>query len=129
MENSTATSDSATPPRVLICGSRQYPDAQAVNTFVSLLPEGTIVIHGDSAGADRMAGAAATLRGLPVETYPADWKGLGRTAGMVRNQEMLDRAKPTHVVCFHVLPISPGSADMIRRARLAGLPVLRIPHV
>lgn len=53
----------------------------------------------------------------------ADWDGLGRKAGPIRNQRMLDEGKPDLVVAF---PGDKGTADMVRRARTASLEVLEI---
>jgi hypothetical protein len=52
----------------------------------------------------------------------ADWEKLGRSAGPIRNQAMLDEGRPDLVVAF---PGHHGTADMVRRARAAG--VMRRP--
>lgn len=107
--------------RVLFCGSRTWDDELKITqAFVRYHPE--VVIHGDAQGADRLAGAEARRRGIPIEAYPADWEKHGRAAGPIRNQQMLDEGKPDLVVAFHLYN-SRGTADMIRRARSAGIPV------
>jgi len=55
------------------------------------LPPGTVVIHGDAPGADRIAGFVAELLGFTVRKYPAKWTEYGPFAGPTRNQEMLDK--------------------------------------
>jgi hypothetical protein len=50
----------------------------------------------------------------------ADWNTHGRAAGPIRNQRMLDEVKPELVVAF---PGGRGTADMVRRAREAGVNV------
>lgn len=45
-----------------------------------------------------------------------------RAAGPIRDQEMLDKGKPDLVVAFLG---NRGTADMVRRAREAGVPVRR----
>lgn len=79
------------------------------------------VIHGDARGADRLAGAVAEAAGVPIEKYPADWDKHGRGAGPIRNQRMLDDAKPDVVLA---MPGGRGTADMIRRAQRAGVRVV-----
>lgn len=69
-----------------------------------------------------MAWEWATARGLQVQTYPADWKRLGRKAGPLRNQQMLDEFKPELVLAF---PGGRGTEDMMARAVRAGVPVVR----
>ena len=34
----------------------------------------------------------ANEQGIPVESYPADWNRHGRSAGYIRNHEMLENA-------------------------------------
>jgi len=65
----------------------------------------------------------AEARGVPCEVYLANWAELGRKAGPIRNQQMLDEGRPTLVVAF---PGGRGTADMIRRARSAGVEVIEI---
>lgn len=55
------------------------------------------VISGGARGVDTAAKHFAHVYAYPFEEYPADWIGLGRKAGMIRNQEMADAA--THGVC------------------------------
>jgi hypothetical protein len=76
-----------------------------------------MIIHGGASGADRLAGEWAASRGIPVEVHPADWQKYGRAAGPIRNQQMIDR-KPDMVVAF---PGGRGTADMVRRVRMAGI--------
>ena len=70
-----------------------------------------------------MAQEWAEARGVPCEVYLANWAELGRKAGPIRNQQMLDEGRPTLVVAF---PGGRGTADMIRRARSAGVEVIEI---
>jgi len=51
----------------------------------------------------------------------ANWAELGRKAGPIRNQQMLDEGKPNLVVAF---PGGRGTADIVRRARAAGIEVV-----
>lgn len=107
--------------RVLICGDRHYPHWARIYTYLGTLPPDTIIIHGDQRGADRMAGQVAENLGLEVHEYPADWDNLGRAAGVIRNQVMLDSEHPDLVVGFHDnLAESKGTKDMLTRAHMQG---------
>ena len=109
--------------RVLICGDREWVDSTPIQHVFDRL-DVTVCIHGGARGADSLAGREAALRGIPVEVYPADWRRYGKGAGPVRNQQMLDEGKPEYVVAFHSdMRRSRGTADMIRRAEAAGIPV------
>lgn len=113
-----------TPPRVLVCGSRDWSNVAAVRCVLAKLPVGTVVIHGDCRGADKIAGSIATKLGLDVIAFPADWDVAGPAAGPMRNQRMIDEGKPTYVIAFHAdIDSSKGTKDMIRRARAEKLPV------
>jgi YspA, cpYpsA-related SLOG family len=116
--------------RLLVCGSRTWTDRarlwQALDQLVSQHGYGQVVlIEGDARGADRLAGQLARERGWALERYPADWTRQGRAAGFRRNARMLRQGHPDLVVAFTVGPLqeSRGTADMVRRAREAGVPV------
>ena len=79
------------------------------------------IIQGGAKGADFLAKVYAHECGIPCEEYPADWKAYGKAAGHLRNQKMLDEGKPDLVVAF---PGGNGTADMVARARKAGVEVL-----
>jgi hypothetical protein len=117
--------------RLLVCGSRDWTDREFLNRHLDWVFDRTpvsVVIEGEARGADLMAADWAVSHGIPVERYPADWEHYGKAAGPVRNQLMLDVGKPEYVVAFTPdLGSSKGTADMVRRARKAGLPVLILP--
>jgi len=109
---------------VLICGSRRYRNAAAIERYVKGLTAGTVVIHGGAPGADTLAGLYARQHGLLVVEFSADWSRYGRGAGMVRNRQMLEEGCPTEVVAFVADPSnSPGTANTVLQALARGLPV------
>lgn len=111
--------------RILVCGDRNWRDSSAIARELLTYPAGSVVIHGDCRGADRMAGVWAEQYGFSVERFPAEWQKYGNAAGPIRNQRMLDEGKPDVVLAFHSdIAKSKGTADMVRRARrVAGLVV------
>ncbi len=111
--------------RILICGSRTYTNTEAIARYVNSLEAGVTVIHGGAIGADSIAGEIAERRAMKVEVYLPDWDGLGKKAGFVRNQEMIDEGKPDLVVYFtNDLSVSKGTSDMVKRAISAKIDVL-----
>jgi hypothetical protein len=71
-----------------------------------------------------MAEQIARELGLSFRCYRAEWSVYGLKAGPIRNQKMLDEGKPDLVMAFHNdLGNSRGTADMIRRAKRAGVRV------
>lgn len=112
--------------RVLICGSRTFDNAAAILDAVMRLElkylDGDLVcIHGDARGADKIAATICERRDWTVRAYPADWS-LGRRAGYVRNQQMLDEGKPDLVLAFRSAGESRGTDMMVKLARDAGVP-------
>lgn len=127
--------------RILVCGDRNWTDSKAIYDTLNMWHLTTggylTIIEGAARGADQIAGRWATAKDVPLEEYPADWKnetgilkGAPRSAaGPIRNQQMLDEGKPTRVIAFHDdLSKSKGTADMIRRAKKAGLVVYHFYH-
>lgn len=108
--------------RVVVCGGRDFNDRQAVIKAFQGLPVGTIIVHGDCSGADRLAAEVAENWGLETEAHPADWKKHGKAAGPIRNQEMID-SEPRYVIAF---PGGSGTADCIARAEAAGIQVKKV---
>ena len=66
-------------------------------------------------------GRAATKPDIKRYVCHADWETHGRAAGPIRNEKMLTW-KPDLVVAF---PGGVGTADLVRRAEAAGVPVQR----
>jgi hypothetical protein len=108
---------------VLVCGSREWSDVETMEARLSLLPQGTEIIHGGCCGADVLASVLATRFGFKTRAFPADWGKYGRSAGPIRNRQMLDE-RPSLVLAFHRnLSRSMGTADTVREARRRGIPV------
>jgi predicted Rossmann-fold nucleotide-binding protein len=112
--------------RLLVCGGRNFDDRErlltAMNSAVRGVSMATVtVIHGGARGADSMAGVIANDVRVPVIVFRADWERDGNSAGPKRNQRMLDEGKPDLVLA---MPGGVGTADMVRRARAAGVPVM-----
>jgi hypothetical protein len=111
---------------ILITGSRDWTDAAVIKaaledlTFFSSMT--TYVITGNAPGADSLAEEICVGHpGYVNESYPANWKELGKAAGPIRNRVMLDRAlelkelNPQYeITCLAFpLPQSKGTKDMI----------------
>ncbi|MBI2806512.1 MAG: DUF2493 domain-containing protein [Planctomycetes bacterium] len=113
--------------RVLVTGGRDFGDRVLLVEALDRLHAThvfTVLIHGDASGADRLAGEWATATGIPVEAHPAEWKKHGRAAGPIRNSKMLEE-KPELVIAF---PGGKGTADMVKKAKAAGLEVVIIDN-
>ena len=108
--------------KILVCGGRDYDDQHFVFASLDRLHASkgvSIVIHGDAPGADTLAGQWAEAHGIHFAAVPALWNKLGRKAGPLRNEAMLQLA-PDAVVAF---PGGRGTAHMVGLAKEAGIKV------
>lgn len=109
--------------RVLVCGGRDYDDQSHVWSTLGGLHAATpisAVIEGGAYGADTWAMTWGHSERVPVIEFKADWKQHGRSAGPIRNRQMLDEGRPDLVIAF---PGGKGTADMVEQARAAGIEV------
>lgn len=124
--------------RVLICGGRYYNDLEEFHYRTSevLWKKGwhhpkdpyrphrdVVIISGMAKGADTLATKYAKINSLILAEFPADWNKYGKSAGYIRNKEMLEKGKPDLVIAF---PGGKGTAMMINLARKAGVEVIEI---
>lgn len=112
--------------RAIVCGGRDFGDWFLLkNTLDGIHAETPLdrVATGAAPGADTLADTWARSRGIRVERYYALWRTHGNAAGPIRNQKMLDDERPDIVIAF---PGGRGTADMVRRAEGAGVPVRHV---
>ena len=114
--------------RILVCGGRDYADQAMLFGALDMAREENVIntiIQGDCpTGADKLARMWAISRGEHMDSFPADWPKHGKAAGPIRNQQMLDEGRPTKVFAFKG---GRGTADMVQRAKKAGIPVYEFP--
>lgn len=122
--------------RVLVTGSRDWTNeaviGRALETAVLALcwhqsdqyatgHRFTLVSGACPDGADAIAERLAADRGWGIERHPADWYTYGKTAGPVRNRDMV-ASKPELVIAFQKNK-SKGTGGTIDLARNACIPV------
>lgn len=124
--------------RILVCGGRDYNNYTKVSEVLNRLciehskefnpddnwlPTDITIISGKARGADTLAADFAVVNFCVLEEYPADWKTYGKSAGHIRNKQMLEEGKPDLVVAF---PGGRGTENMVSIAEKAGVPVIKI---
>ena len=119
--------------RILVCGGREFTDYAKMDAEISkVLSFGhpvrfggwpPVFISGAAPGADSLIIDWAARNGFDGEEFPADWAKHGKSAGPIRNQQMLDECHPDLVVAF---PGGKGTADMVARARKAKVQVWHV---
>jgi hypothetical protein len=109
--------------RLLVCGGRRFRERSWLRDVLAGLHRQspiTLLINGNAPGADALALEWAAEEGVPTSMHAAAWDRYGAAAGPRRNAQML-LARPDIVVAF---PGGRGTADMVRRARAAGVRVI-----
>lgn len=120
--------------KVLVCGGHEEDDTEGgpnwnlvFETLDRIHAERgpiTFIIQGGAKGFDFLGYRWCRERlGHWGKTVNADWRAYGRNAGPKRNQKMLNEEKPDLVVAF---PGANGTADMVYRAKMAGVEVIEI---
>lgn len=124
--------------RILVCGSRTWPDAAFIRRCLDGIHEelglDLVLVLGGAEGADKIAEHWAKRNGVYHELYPAKWMqhadGCGcvlgaaycKTAGFRRNQEMLDSGIDLVLAFWH--DRSRGTYDTITRAQRMQIPYM-----
>lgn len=113
--------------KVLVCGGRDFNDRELLFKTLDRLHRAnpiTLVIHGGARGADALGDQWADAEFVECKAFQADWDTHGKAAGPIRNSQMLQEKPDLVVAC----PGGPGTADMVRKARAAGVAVLEVEH-
>jgi hypothetical protein len=120
--------------RLLVCGDRNWKDKGLINKvllsyWMDAPWETLTIIHGCAKGVDSLAGEIGKENSQKILEFPAQWDKFGKSAGPIRNQQMLDKGKPDLVLAFHDnIEESKGTKDMVNRAKNAGLEVRVYSH-
>ena len=109
-----------------VCGGRDFADEVLVLRTLDRVhakrPVSTLVQGCCPTGADAMAVAWAKSRGVRCIGFLANWREFGRAAGPMRNAQMVAYGLDG----FVAFPGGRGTADMVTRARAAGVTVMEV---
>jgi len=115
--------------RLGVTGGRDYADVNRIwwvlDWFYFYWPV-TILIHGAARGVDSICSDWATCRVVPQLPFPVtkdDWRHIGRRAGVLRNQSMIDVGRIDHLLAFHG---GRGTQDMIQRCEKCKISITRV---
>lgn len=115
---------------IIIAGSRSFNDyamlAQVCDNIIKNANSSKIVkiISGNSRGADILGEHYATERGYELQRIPADWNKYGKSAGPIRNSQMV--AEADLLICFWD-GTSKGTKHMISVAKKKNITTHIIP--
>jgi hypothetical protein len=115
---------------ILVCGTREelsMPQQILIESVMMELVGKNVCIDGGAAGVDSYAHEFASRSlGWGTRRFPADWTRFGKSAGPIRNQQMLDENDVDLVLAFPG-PESRGTWDMVERAVKNRIPVRVYP--
>jgi len=102
--------------RLLVTGGRDFADRQKLFDALDMVHDFTpvsLLIAGGARGADTLAIEWAKERGINYHIEKAQWGRFGKSAGIIRNKQMLEM-KPNLVVAFAG---GNGTRDMVNRSK------------
>jgi hypothetical protein len=108
------------PKKLAIIGSRNFNDYDLLIEKVGKIENIEAIISGGASGADALAQQYAKDNGLPILIYYPDWDGIGRAAGFIRNQQIVNKCD--ELIAF-VVNESKGSMHSVTLAKEKGVKV------
>lgn len=116
---------------VAIVGSRSFNDydvfkmgvKSAINDW-GLTLDSVVIVSGGARGADTLAKRFALESNLSMIVFEADWTKYGRSAGPIRNKQIVNEAD--FVIAFPSASGSPGTKSTIGLAKKACKPIIAI---
>ncbi len=119
--------------RILVCGGRHFENYDLLKNILdkvlkskNLTPKDVEIVSGQCKGADRLGERWAEETKASVKIFPADWVKYKKSAGPIRNKQMID-----YITCFSdklvvafVSPNSKGTKNTIKLAQKNNIPVI-----
>lgn len=125
--------------KIIIAGGRDFQDYEllklSMNNFISswdkdIFPKDIEIVSGHASGADSLGEKFANEFGCKIRIFPADWNFFGKSAGIIRNREMLSYVKiyddPILIAFWDGK--SKGTKNMIDIAKKAGITVVVVNY-
>lgn len=110
--------------RVAVIGSRGYDNyeefKEKLKYYVSNLKSVTFVSGGAKSGADHLIKKFCKEFNYELKEYLPDWEKFGKSAGMIRNQYIIDDSD--YLIAFWD-EMSKGTKNSIERAEYKQIPI------
>ena len=114
--------------RIVVTGSREWEDRDVIRLAILDAADGhpfTIIVGDCPSGADRLTRLLCDAHDWEYKEYKADWRRLGKGAGVARNQVMADAGGDVCLAFFWSAASNTGTADCAGRCEQAGLEMRR----
>jgi hypothetical protein len=115
--------------RVLVSGDREWTDVELVRKWLRTLKKigFSVLIEGEARGADSIARDAGLNIGYEIMPFKAKWNQYSRTAGYIRNEQMITIGCPNLILAFHNhIEISKGTKHMVYLGKKYGIRTILI---
>ena len=73
-----------------IVGCRSFGNYNIMKSYMDEFTDIDEIISGGARGTDTMAEIYAKEKGIKLTIFPADWKKFGKSAGFIRNKDIID---------------------------------------
>ena len=119
--------------RILVCGGRHFEDYDLLKTILEkvlnlkkLTPKDVEIVSGHCKGADLLGEKWAEETKASVKIFPADWVKYKKSAGPIRNKQMIDYINgfENKMVVAFVSPNSKGTKQTVRLAQKNSIPLI-----
>lgn len=111
--------------KVLVTGSRNFTNNKLMyNALSSIQNRDVTLVHGGCRGADKITEKIGKELGFQIEEHLADWDKHGKSAGPIRNMEMLNSG--IDLVLAFPIGDSRGTRDCIKKAVDKNIPVMKV---
>jgi len=105
--------------KTIIAGSRTIEDYELLSKIIKESNfKIDLIVSGGAKGVDELGERYAREHAIPLKLFPADWDKYGKSAGMIRNQQMVDYADSLIAIWDGK---SKGTAHTINQAKKKGL--------
>jgi SLOG family YspA-like protein len=104
--------------KILVSGTREGVDFIVVKTMINHVIQNYkydnyVLLHGDAKGVDTQAATYCKSLNWEIRAFPSDWHKYGKSAGILRNQDMVNEQPDYGVFIPSVNSI--GTYDCLQR--------------
>ena len=123
--------------KILVCGGRHFNQYKLLEYVLSSIIESdrytnckVEIVSGGCDGADKLGERFALENDLELKVFNADWKKYGKSAGPIRNKQMIDYINEfeNKIVVAFVSPNSKGTRNTISLAKKLNIEVVEIEY-
>ena len=123
--------------KILVCGGRHFNQYKLLEYVLSSIIEDddyvdckVEIVSGGCEGADKLGERFALENDIELKVFNADWKKYGRSAGPIRNKQMIDYISgfENKIVVAFVSPNSKGTRNTVSLAKKSNIEVVEIEY-